>query len=464
MNFLSKSVYPHLPVFAQNWAISAYGYYWYKRRFGGIFQEELRKFKERENFTAQQWRDYQTVKLRKLLCHAFETVPYYYHKYKKLGFRYSDFQKFELEDLPKLPFLEKNDLRKFGTSSLLSSKREKGGRFYSSSGSTGTPVKILYSQAFHQRITAAMEARVRNWAGVSRFDARGMIGGRRILPKAQNTPPFYRYNFFERQTYFSAYHISHKNARDYLEGIRRNSVEYMTGYAMSNFFLASIFEELELHPPELKAVITSSEKLTPEMRRMFQKVYKCRTYDSYSGVENSGLISECPSGSLVISPDIGIIEVLDDKGISTLPGREGEIITTGLLNFDQPLIRYRIGDCIKLSEKNSTSEGLEMPIVKEIIGRTEDVIITEDGRKMVRFHGIFIDLPDVIKGQVVQKDLNHFEVRILPSKNYKRTVDLVIIERMQSQVGERALVEIKLVEEIPLTPNGKFKAVVSEIK
>lgn len=99
MSFLIKLIYPHLPFFAQNWAISAYGYYWHLRRFGGIFQEELRKFKERENFTSQQWRDYQTVELRKLLVHAFEMVPLYRERYGALGFTKSQFERFELEDL-----------------------------------------------------------------------------------------------------------------------------------------------------------------------------------------------------------------------------------------------------------------------------------------------------------------------------------------------------------------------------
>ena len=95
----------------------------------------------------------------------------------------------------------------------------------------------------HQRYAAAAEARSRNWAGINRFNARGMIGGRRVVPDGISKGPFYRYNFIEKQVYFSAYHISAKTAIDYADAIRNYKLDYMTGYAMSNYFLARFFDE-----------------------------------------------------------------------------------------------------------------------------------------------------------------------------------------------------------------------------
>lgn len=464
MSFWQNRIYPVLPVAAQNWAISAYGYTWQRRRFGGIFEKELKSFKEREFFNKQQWLDYQTIQLRKLLVHAFETVPLYRERYSKVGITRPQLEHFELENMCQLPFLTKEDLRRLGTTTLLSSQREKGGQFLSSSGSTGTPTKIFYSLAFHQRVNAAMEARVRHWAGVKGSDPRGMIGGRRILPDASNQPPFYRYNWFERQTYFSAYHISLDNACDYRKGIYRHGLRYMTGYAMSNYFLAAFLDELGLEVPALKAVITSSEKLTPRMREVFQKVYSCRVFDSYSGVENCGLISETPEGELLINPDVGIMEVLDDNDNPVSPGEEGKVVSTGLLNFDQPLIRYKIGDRVKLGANQIESYGRNMPVVEEISGREEDAVITQDGRRMVRFHGIFVNLPHVLEGQVVQHDCSHFSVRVVTTNGFGGEEEGLIVQRMKSQIGEEVAIEVRPVNEIPRTANGKFRAVISEVE
>lgn len=442
--------------------ISAYGYYWKHRRFGGVFKEQLLQFKKREEFDLEQWRDYRTIQLRKLLVHSFETVPLYNEKYKNAGFSSDKLKKFELDDLNSLPFLEKEELRKYGQSKLMSVNKDKKGAFYSSSGSTGTPTNIYYSLTFHQTWSAAFEARIRNWAGIDRFTPRGMIGGRRIIPEAKSNGPFYRYNAAEKQTYLSAYHISEKNAENYIEGIKKHNVEYMTGYAMSNYLLAQMVNELGLKTPQLKAVITSSEKLTQEMRDLFKRVYKCKTFDSYSGVEACGLISENQDGELLVSPDVGIIEVINDEKECQIEQGEGELVSTGLLNFDQPLIRYRIGDRIKMASTATKSKS-QMPLVEEISGRIEDIVMGPDGRKMVRFHGVFIDITGLINAQLVQEDINWIRLRLQVNKEFDRKSELLIKNRLSSQLGE-VKITFEYPETIGLNKNGKFKAVISKLK
>jgi phenylacetate-CoA ligase len=236
----------------------------------------------------------------------------------------------------------------------------------------------------------------------------------------------------------------------------------MTGYAMSNFFLARFFEESKLEVPPLKAVITSSEKLTNEMRETFQRVYQCNTYDSWSGVEACGLVSECEHGSLHISPDLGIIELIDEQGAPIKPGEVGEVVCTGLINYDQPLIRYRIGDRMRLGEEKCEC-GREMPVIAEIIGRMEDTVIGKDGREIVRFHGIFINLPNLIEAQVIQWDESTIEIKIVTNGKWTAQETEVIQKRMLSQLGE-VNVEIHEVESIPRNANGKFQAVISHLK
>ena len=139
--------------------------------------------------------------------------------------------------------------------------------------------------------------------------------------------------FFEKHVYFSAYHINAGNAADYVKGMKKYGVEYMTGYAMSNFFLARFIKEQNIEAPELKAVVTSSEKLTDEMRQTFKEVYGCNTFDGWSGLEACGLISECKHGSLHISPDAGLLEVLDGNMQPVKPGIAGSVYCTGFIKL-----------------------------------------------------------------------------------------------------------------------------------
>lgn len=460
---LSNTLYQALPVSLQNVAMSIYGLSWKQRRFGGIYAEQYRQFKDRESFTEQDWHRYTETELRRMVLHAFNKVPYYRQLWQAHGVTEERLKAITPDTVNILPVLEKDDLRRFGRTTLLSTSREPGGIFFASSGTTGTPTSILFSKPMHQRWSAAFEARIRNWAGLDRSLPRGMIGGRKILRAAEAKPPYYRYNYFEQQVYFSAYHMSQSTAKDYLQGLLKYAPAYMTGYAVSNYLLASFFEKEGLRPPVLQAVITSSEKLTKEMRETFARVYACKTYDSYSGLEACGLISECEHGNMHVSPDVGLLEFINAEGQPAKPGERAELICTGFLNNDQPLIRYRIGDHVRLKD-GTCACGRSMPMVQEIEGRDEDVITTPDGRQMVRFHGIFIDMPAISQGQVVQRDLHHYVVNVITTAGLSKDDEHVITSRMKAQLGRDVNVVVKETEQLATGANGKFKAVISELR
>ncbi|OSZ82379.1 hypothetical protein CAP35_03665 [Chitinophagaceae bacterium IBVUCB1] len=461
MSFYNK-IYKISPVWLQHIYVSLYGLQWNKRRFGGEFNEQLKKFKEREVYTHQQWLDYTNKQLIEILLHAYNNVPYYRDKWNLVGFTKDTIQNITVETISKLPFLEKDDLRKYGKTSLLSTQKESGASFFQSSGTTGTPTSILFSKTMHQKWSAAYEARVRNWAGVDRYMSRGMIGGRRVVLDANAKPPFYRYNLFEKQVYFSAYHISPQTVDDYAKAINKYNPAYMVGYAMSNFFLARFIKEKGLSVPAMKAVITSSEKLTEEMRDVFKDVYGCKTFDGWSGVEACGLVSECEHGSIHISPDVGLLELLNENGQQVQAGEMGEVVCTGFLNYGQPLIRYRIGDYMRLSNKTCAC-GRQMPVVDEIIGRMEDVVLGKDGREMVRFHGVFLGIKKIIKGQIVQETIDDIVINIMTDSPLDKEEKEILLKRIYSQLGD-VNVQIFEMKEIPCGFNGKFRPVISKVK
>lgn len=459
---LASKFYSVLPPYFQNMAISAYGYIWKKRRFGGIFKEEIKNFKSREAYSLDQWSEYQKESLRNLLKYANENVPFYQDKFVKFGLNNNHFRNLELKDISILPILTKDDLRKYCKSTLLAFNKNKKGAFYESSGSTGTPVSIYISYETHQKWSAAFETRIRHWAGVNYQMSRGMIGGRRIIPDADSKKPYYRYNHIEKQVYFSAYHIGPKSAKDYWRAFSAHKIDYMTGYAYSNYLLALEFKKMNLPIPQLKAVITSSEKLTAEMRVILSEVYRCKVFDSWSGVEACALISECEFGNLHISPDVGIVEILDSNGNEVNPGETGEVVCTGLLNYDQPLIRYSIGDQMTKAIDQNCKCGRNMPIIKEIVGRIEDVVIGKDGRKMVRFHSVFNGIQKINRAQVVQESRDKIILRIQNDIKLSNEDIQMLKQRVTSQLGNMEI-EVKEFETIELTKNGKYKAVISNV-
>jgi len=162
-----------------------------------------------------------------------------------------------------------------------------------------------------------------------------------------------------------------------------------------------------------------------------------------------------------ISPDVGIIELLDDADQPVLPGVPGRIVATGLLNFAQPLIRYDTGDIAILSGEGCSC-GRQMPVIEELVGRIEDTVITRDGRETVRFHGIFIGLENVKEGQVIQEDYDRFRVRLVVKPEFGDAEKKIIYDRFEQRLGEINL-EYEYVDQIERTESGKFKAVISRV-
>lgn len=454
-------IYSKSPVWIQNIGISAYGFLWRRRRYGGKFASYVNGFVEREYYSELDWNRYQTDKLRSLLVYVGQNVPYYQALFREQGLRLADLQNFDLKDLSKLPLLEKSTIRE-NHEQFISTEPGKTYNTYHTSGTTGTPLAIKWTNETDRLNAAAYEARVRRWAGLDYKMSRAMIGGRLVVPKGNAKPPFWRYNLAEKQLYMSAFHISPPNLPDYVTALNRFKPDYLVGYASSHFFLARMIDEqgLEIYQP--RAILTSSEKLTDEMREMLEKVYRCPVFDGYNGVEGSCLVSECEFHHLHVSPDVGIVEIVADTGEILSAGQVGEVVTTGFLNFEQPLIRYRMGDMASLSNE-SCSCNRQMPIISELVGRLEDVVIGRDGRETVRFHGIFVGLPYVREGQVIQHTLDDFELRLVVDEGFGDAQRLVIVNRFEERLGP---INLKFVytDEIERTQGGKFKAVISHVR
>jgi phenylacetate-CoA ligase len=104
-----------------------------------------------------------------------------------------------------------------------------------------------------------------------------------------------------------------------------------------------------------------------------------------------------------------------------------------------------------------------MPVVDEIIGRLEDVVVAKDGREMVRFHSIFTGMPNIIKGQVVQEAIDDITLNIVAVSPLTESEKQILKERLYNQLGN-VNVYISELKEIPAGANGKFRAVISKIK
>ena len=360
-----------------------------------------------------------------------------------------------------LPLLEKDPIRANPNAFLREDLNIKKPLTFFTSGSTGTPIASLWTAAELRASMAVREARSANWAGVSFTVPRATFSGRMVEPDPLSKGPFYRFNLVERQVYFSPFHLRQDTARLYVEALRKHEVQWLTGYAVSYSLLAKFIlaEKLEV-PSTLKAIITTSEKVTPEMRVVMESAFGCRVFEEYSTVENVLFASECEVGKLHVSPDVGVVEILRPDGSYCEPGEVGEVVATSLMHYSQPFVRFRLGD-LAAWDGEACDCGRGMPVIKEVVGRIEDVVTGPDGRQLVRFHGIFVNQPNVREGQIIQEALNRIRVKIVPTPQFNEADVSDIIARVQQRLSAEVQVIVEQVAEIPRTKSGKFKAVVS---
>lgn len=458
---ITDRIYRYLPAWAQGLAVSAYGILYRHERLGGRFRDYVREFRERDRCSPAEMETYLTGRLRGVLLKAFDEVPYYRQRWRAAGFARGDLARLTPTSLPTLPITSKHDLRCAPDTFLAAGAR--GLHRYCTSGSTGTPVTVVCNSDGHRRFMAARDVRSFGWAGSSILWPRAMIGGRMVVPGADSSGPFYRYNFAERQVYFSAYHITPANAAGYVAGFNRYRPRTLTGYAHSYYFLARLMlaEGLELrYRPD--CLVLSSEKTTADMKRVIAAAFHARAYEEYGSVENCALATECEHGRLHVSPDFGIVEIVDDHGLPVPPGREGRILCTGLLNDVQPLIRYEIGDAASWSDAPCPCGRNQLPVLAAIEGRLEDVVVGPGGREMVRFHGLFIEVPGVMEGQVIQESLDLLRVRVVAGSDFGARESGLIERRVQERLGGVRVV-VEKVDQIERTSRGKFRAVISRL-
>jgi phenylacetate-CoA ligase len=464
MAHLLERIYPHVPVAVQNLGISLYGLVWRQERLGGDFEEHVRDFRTRERWTTERMQNYVERELRRMLLLAFDQVPYYQRTWSTEGITRRELERITMAELARLPVTPKEHLRAEPDAFLAQNvARSRKLKRYRSSGSTGTPITSICTAEDHRRFIAAREVRSFWWAGSTVRAPRAMIGGRLVVPKGTAQPPFHRYNWAEHQVYFSAYHIAPAHVADYVRAFNHHQPALLTGYANSYYLLARMMCDQNLtlgYEPE--AIVLCSEKLTPEMKQVIEKAFRARAYEEYGAVENCALATECEQGNLHVNPDFGVMEIVDPEGRPVSGEQEGSIVCTSLLNPTQPLIRYEIGDVGMWSAKKCACGRDSFPVLKELVGRLEDVVIGPDGRELVRFHGIFIDMPRVLQGQVIQETLHQFTVKVVAQHGFGSDDEQLIRRRFSERLGP-VQVQIEIVSEIPRTERGKFRAVISKL-
>ena len=459
MNDALIRLYHESPASVRSVVASLRGYYLRAWRYSGDSERLVAEALSRDSWTQGQWKEWQDSRVAFILRRASTEVPYYracWAERRRRGDRRSP------EYLEHWPVLEKEEIRQ-NARAFIADDRSHSRMFHEhTSGTTGKPLDMWFSRETVRNWYAVFEARWRRWYGISLDDRWAMVGGQLVTPVGQRTPPFWVWNAGLRQLYMSSYHLSPEFIPRYLDAMKRFRVRYVWGYSSSLFALAEGVLRLKRTDIRPVVAVTNAEPLYAHQREVIAAAFGCPVRETYGMTEIAVAAGECGEGTMHLWPEVGFVEILDGETIVP-EGHSGDLVCTGLMNPDMPLIRYRVGDrATRTSPGVACKCGRLLPSLSSIEGRSDDILRTVDGRPVGRLDTVFKGNLPVREVQIIQDAFDHVTVLYVPADGYTRESGRSIVERLQARMGE-IRVTLEAVERIPRSANGKFRAVVSRI-
>lgn len=464
MNRYAAAIYGTAPVWGQNLMLTAFSAVLERERYRGRYPEFQSLLARTEWASKGDLEAYQDERLRVVIAHAYEHVPFYRRRLDGLKLTPADIR--SRGDLPKLPLLTKDDIRRHFDDLRSRAISPRAIRTGHTSGTTGTPLTVGYD---HDTIwmTYAVFDRHYRWAGCrlgTDGDRIAVARGNVIVPLGQRKPPYWRTNRRHHQLLLSSFHLSRHNMPAYFDALAKFQPAVMDGYPSTLYLLARYLQTRGEYFP-VKAAITSSETLYDFQREVIEERFRCRVFDYYALAERVVFSHECDHHEgHHLAMEYGIAEITDAGGQPVPVGDAGHLVGTSLHNLGMPLIRYLTNDLSALRAARCSC-GRSLELMEDVTTKAEDLLTLGDGRLIspsVLTHP-FKPLDCIEGSQIVQTEPDAVVVRLIPRDTYTDWHTKHLVTELKARLGDNVAVEVQLVDQLETSKNGKFKWVISRV-
>lgn len=416
---------------------------------------EARQWWPRERILA-----FQLERLRMLLQDAAVHVPYYRRRFAEVGFDPASLK--SVADLQRLPYLTKAIIR--AESDALRADDARGLARFNTGGSSGEPLIFFIGT---ERVThdVAAKWRATRWWGVDIGDPEIVVWGSPIELGAQDRLRLIR-DALMRTELLPAFEMSDDKVDRFIERIRAKRPRMVFGYpsAIAHIALCAERRGVRLDDLGVKVVFVTSERLYDHQRETIERLFGASVANGYGGRDAGFIAHQCPSGSMHITAEDIVVEIIDEAGRVLPPGEAGEIVVTHLATRDYPFIRYRTGDVGVLGEETCAC-GRGLPVLKEIQGRSTDFVVAQDGTVLHGLSLVYVvrDLAGVRSFKVVQESLALTRVQLVTDQVFDPADESKIVDGFRRRLGQGVEVAVERVEAIAAEKSGKFRYIVSHV-
>lgn len=410
-----------------------------------------------------QWRSLEEIKtlqfrkFKKIINHAYNNVKFYRKKFDSVGIKPEDIK--SMSDISRIPFTTKREIAQSPIDDLLArGYKLRRCHVETTSGSSGLKLQIAFdyrAKDFCDCIygRALFAIGYKPWESMAYF-----------WPQTNHKKEFHEYLGLMRKDWIA----SNINTDEQLRILLKLKPKIIYGFPSILVILAKKIEREKKYFNALRPrfIVSHAELLTEEARNYIESVFKCPVYNEYGATEFGFRMAwECKERQgLHIDADSVLIEFLkDDKPVC--PGEKGEMVITGLVNYAMPLIRYKIGDWGVPSDRQCKC-GRGLPLIERIEGRDDDFIVLPSGRVISprQIVPLVEQFKEVREFKIVQELKNKITIYVVKDEKFESEISSKILNEIYKIIDKEVDVSIKFVEEIPRTPRGKLRAVISNVK
>lgn len=316
-------------------------------------------------------RNVQSERLRETVDRVYFNVPYYRNKMQEAGISPESIG--SIDDISRLPFTTKNDLRDNYPFGLFALPMSEIVRVHASSGTTGKPTVVGYTRNDIATWSEVM-ARTLTGAGANRNDFIQIAYGYGLFTGGLGL------HYGGEKIGASVIPISGGNTTRQIQLMHDFGSTVLACTPSYALYLAEAIQESGIKRDELKLKVGvfGAEPWTENMRREIEDKLRIKAIDIYglSEIIGPGVASECPfQAGLHINEDHFYPEIIDPETLSVLPaGSIGELVFTTITKEGLPLIRYRTRDLTMLNYEKCEC-GRTMVRMEKCLGRSDDMLI-----------------------------------------------------------------------------------------
>ncbi len=403
-----------------------------------------------ERLPKEELMEIQERKLRGLVWTVYEYSPFYRRKFKEAGIHPSDIR--TLDDLKKLPFTKKQDLRDNYPFGMFAVPLSQIVRFHASSGTTGKPTVVGYTEN-DIRVWVESLCRALVSCGVTTDDIMQIAYGYGLFTGGLG------FHYAAERLGATVLPISAGNTARQVELMKDLNTTVIACTPSYMLYLAEYASKMgvDIADTSLRMGIFGAEPWSEETRRRIEEKTGITAYDVYGTSELSGpLFTECTERQgLHVWADHFLIEIIDPKtGEQVGEGEKGELVVTTLSKEALPLIRWRTGD-ITYMETDTCACGRTHPRIMRILGRSDDMIIVRGVNVFPsQIEHVLLQIPEVGEHYMIILDRREdgldemtIQVELSDKVSIDRTTDILklereIAERLKSVLNVWAKVEI----------------------